>query len=553
MYENAFVGYLNSLHNGNPANQNAIGEMQISSPFFTTTQVKRPLVDLIKDKILDGEFVILTGHAGDGKTTLLFQVLNLLSGHLQTLQSVADAICDPLPVHYVKDFSELTHEQQDIELSAGFMRKNATVLIANTGPLLAAFRRLDETDHESELLDMMDKSTGGQIVIEGIGKAFILNIARVDNTDFIRPFLNNLIKKSNWIPCMSCPNAGKCPILFNQQVLTDSFDKAAGFIEKMYIWLQEYDHRVTIRQITAHLTFAITGGLSCAYVEKHSTQTLKYRYLFSNLFFGYEGIHSLSSANQIRGITLVREAGFDQKQTCMDYSLFSKTDYSPYFPSHLSILFSEAFGQHRHSDPSLMQAVIKRAFLFFGLPAHGHDNTDGETFSEWFDLYLGIRNSGIKPKEAVKRAICGAIHTLFVGETLENGDSEIDLTLRRNNEQTSNVQLLSGFISISNVSLICEQIETVDGTKRYRLVLKTDKLSYPISLPLLNYFNEIYHGVIMTDIDPMLSNGIDSLKAELLAKHAAVLDGNVIPLVFLSGNKWVRRRLVIESHSVDHE
>ena len=553
MSGNPFVDYLNSLHNGNAANQNAIGEMQISSPFFAATQVFRPLVELIKAKVLDGSFVILTGHAGDGKTTLLSQVLSALGSPQQILQPSADVTCGTQKVHYVKDFSELTQTQQDDELKAGFHRTCASVLIANTGPLLAAFSRLDDKDRESELLDIMDQPTGGEIRIEGMGQAFLLNIARVDNTDFIRPFLKNLTKPSNWTSCHSCPCANKCPKYFNQRIISECFDGTAGFVEKVYIWLQEYDHRVTIRQITAHLTFSITGGLNCATVEKHCASSWLYRYLFSNLFFGCEGIRTLPNALQIRGIALVKEARFDQKQTCMDYSLFNKTDYTPYFPAILAKLFEEVFGQHRHSDPNLAQMVIKRAYLFFGLPGSSMQDLMKDVFSEWYDMYLRIRNNGEKPREAVKRDICSAIHALFVGETLENGNSEIDLTLRRNNEQTSNVQLLSGFIPTSNISLECEPVKTIDGTHQYRLVLKTDKVRYPISLPLLNYFNEIHHGVIMTDIDPMLSNGIDSLKAELLFHHAASLDANVVYLVFLSGSRWVRRRLLIDPHSIDHE
>lgn len=64
---NPFVDYLNSLHNDDASNQNAIAEMQISSPYFDTTQVKRPLVDFIARRLSNGDFVILTGHAGDGK------------------------------------------------------------------------------------------------------------------------------------------------------------------------------------------------------------------------------------------------------------------------------------------------------------------------------------------------------------------------------------------------------------------------------------------------------------------------------------------------------
>lgn len=553
-FNNPFVDYLNTLHNGNAANQNAIGEMQISSPFFAATQVKRPLVDFIRDKVAEGCFIILTGHAGDGKTTLLAQVLDVMGVKQTELCPSGDIDCGNQVLHYIKDFSELTKEQQDEELRYCFQRKEASVLIANTGPLLGAFKRMDSNDYEEKLLDVMDKPSGDNISIENAGTAFLLNIARVDNSDFIKPYLHNLVSEDNWERCAQCPNCEKCPIFFNKRILTDKIDRASDFIEKVYIWLQEYDHRATIRQITAHLTYSITGGLNCSAVEKHCADGWRYRYLFSNLFFGCDGNRLRNGANQIRGIQLVNEAKFDLHPTSVDYDLFNRNQYTAFYPEALARLFDEAFNKQKYTDTSMMQTILKRAYLFFG---HNTDEKDAnqskETFSEWFDLFLKIRNNGEKPKDSFKESICRAINTLFVGETMDDSVDHIDLTLRRNNEQTSNVQLLSGRISIDNITLKCEPYDTVSGQKHYHLMLCFGKMKYRITLPLLNYFCEIYHGIIITDIDPMLSNGIDSLKAQLLSNYSAVMDDNEVLLVYLSGEKWLKRKLIIGEHSIDHD
>ncbi|MDD3334645.1 MAG: hypothetical protein PHI98_03920 [Eubacteriales bacterium] len=553
-YANPFVDYLNSLHNGNAANQNAIGEMQISSPFFDDTQVKRPLVSFLQAKVEKGDFIILTGHAGDGKTTLLAQVLDAIGSKQQRLLPFADIDCGCQQVHYVKDFSELTKVEQDSELQSCFSRRNASILIANTGPLLSAFNRLDSNGHEADLLDLMDLPCGGYLSVEENGRAFVLNIARVDNTDFIKPYLQNLVATPHWSACAACPSAERCPIYFNRNMLIEKIDRASGFIEKAYIWLQEYDHRATIRQITAHLTYAMTGGLHCNSVASHCADSWRYRYLFSNLFFGCEGNDFREGAKQIHGIRLVTEAKFDIRPTCVDYELFNKNQYEAFYPAPLAGVFDEAFNQHRHRDTGIVQTILKRAYLFFGQNTNEVDQAqEKETFSEWFDLYLRIRNKGEKPKDSFKKSICSAINTLFVGETLGEFSDHIDLTLRRNNEQTSNVQLLSGRIAIDNIALKCEPYDTVSGQKQYHLVFCTGKMKYRISLPLLNYFCEIYHGIIITDIDPMLSNGIDSLKAQLLSNDQTTVDENEVPLVFLSGNRWVKRKLIIGEHSIDHD
>ena len=55
------------------------------------------------------------------------------------------------------------------------------------------------------------------------------------------------------------------------------------------------------------------------------------------------------------------------------------------------------------------------------------------------------------------------------------------------------------------------------------------------------------------NVDYMLSNGIDSLKAQLLSNYPSSYDDNEVPLVFLSGNKWVKRKLIVGEHSIDHD
>lgn len=553
--KNTFVDYLNSLHNDLASNKNAIAELAIASPYFSTTQVKRELIGFLEKKIKDEEFVILTGHAGDGKTTLLAQLLESIGAQTSQLKTIDDIVMsNGTKLHYLKDFSELVTDDQDKQLLRCFQREGAALLIANTGPLLGAFKRIAGERIEEDLLDAMDSTSGKTITVSGFGTVFLLNIARVDNTDFIEPFLRNITEESHWEPCKECPHASVCPMLFNQKMVKQQFERSVNFIENVYIWLQEYDHRATIRQMTAHLTFALTGGLSCNSVEHRGKESWQYTYLFSNLFFGYNGIKPMKNAQQIRAINLVNEAGFDRKQTCIDYDLYTCTQYQDYFPEPLATVINNTINGPKRRSKVDDQEILKRAYLFFG---YHIDEKDAEVykqiFSEWFEVYLNVRKKGIKPKSQVSNAIYQAIDTLFVGDSGDVNISQINLTLRRNNEQLSNVQLLNGRISIDDINLKCVPIDTVfKDKKQYRLEFQTGKIKYPLNLPLLNYCCEIHHGIIMTDIDPLLSNGIDSLKAQLLSHAHPNLDDNQVQIVFLEGTKWVKRTLTINEHSLDH-
>ena len=77
---NDFVKYLNGLHNYNAQNQNAYGERNIESAYYSKTMVKIDVCNHILSLLNDQEphIIILTGHAGDGKTSIMFQVLEEL-------------------------------------------------------------------------------------------------------------------------------------------------------------------------------------------------------------------------------------------------------------------------------------------------------------------------------------------------------------------------------------------------------------------------------------------------------------------------------------------
>ena len=497
----------------------------------------------------------MTGHAGDGKTTLLSQVIKSFDVEFSLLEPVGSIDLGDKNLLYAKDFSELTHEVQDKIIRSGFEKEQPVLLIANTGPLMNSFKRVCPDCNETDILSAMDTSAGKEIVYSDFGKVFILNIARIDNTDFIIHFLRNILQDELWRECESCQYKDVCHIISNRNILKNRFPYASKMINDIYVWLQEYDKRATIRQMTAHFAFSLTGGMACQDVARKATPTMRYDYLFSNLFFGCKDATLLPNTQNMECIKLINEVGFDKKPTLIDYKLFNERDYSVLFVPPLSEILNETINGSQLHKPEEVQTVIKRAYLFFGSDSNeDREEQRKHTFSEWFDIYLSLRNNGGNPIGKLKETIYQAINTLFIGEmtTGEDSRSIINLTLRRNNEQTCNVQLLYGRISTEDISFKCVPEETIVGYKQYRLMLNYKDLSYPIGLPLLNYFNEIHRGIILTDIDPLLSNGIDSLKAELLERCDKKYEDNEIPVVFLQGNRWTRRTLIINEHSIDH-
>ena len=93
---NDFVNYLNGLHNYFAQNQNAYGERNITSHFYHKIMVTIDICDYIISLITnkDPHIIILTGHAGDGKTSIMYQVLERLGVSAADLTPVQEVVLD---------------------------------------------------------------------------------------------------------------------------------------------------------------------------------------------------------------------------------------------------------------------------------------------------------------------------------------------------------------------------------------------------------------------------------------------------------------------------
>ena len=154
---NEFINYLNSMNNATSGNVNALAESQVTNKYYNYIRVDRKLGKFIVDKInnSDNRCYIITGHAGDGKTSLLVQVLkslNLLPDgeKLKIDDVVSNETCI---LKYVKDMSELPENKQ-IQLLKECLDSPqngmSSILISNTGPLIKSFNALFGTS-DSEI------------------------------------------------------------------------------------------------------------------------------------------------------------------------------------------------------------------------------------------------------------------------------------------------------------------------------------------------------------------------------------------------------------------
>lgn len=346
---NDFVAYLNSVNNIGGNSVGSLAETQVKSEYFDKIKVDRRLGDYIAESIASKEYkaFILTGHAGDGKTSILVQVLKKLKylkegTGLEIEREYAD-------FYYAKDMSEIAEGQQVATLVKALnapQKGKTSLLISNTGPLLQTFTKLKEVEKskageafteedkialQSTLLTQLDKNEDKEIEVAGY-KFLLINIARVDNVDFSKKILRNILEDSLWMECDTCPCQGRCPIINNKKLVSNQIERVSAFVENYYRFLFENDMRMTIRQIVGQLSFALTGNLSCEDIHNKYLKEPLFNYNFANTFFGYYGIEEEKDASQIKGIDQIRKLELDKIALDVDYRLFVNHDYSFFVP-----------------------------------------------------------------------------------------------------------------------------------------------------------------------------------------------------------------------------
>lgn len=551
---NEFVSYLNSTNNVGGNSTGSLAESQVKSKFYDSVKVDRKLGSYITGCVRSGDHkaFILTGHAGDGKTSILVQVLKAL-GYLQNGAGL-QAEEEHSDFLYIKDMSEISASKQTYALQKALLAPSThktSLLISNTGPLLKTFEALikgqkesrgetftskDKLELQSALLTQLDSNKDEALVVGGY--SFILvNIARVDNVPFATKILKNILNDSLWIPCQNCVNASHCPIKNNHDIVVNQFDRVAAFIENYYRYLYENDKRMTIRQMVGQISYALTGNLTCSDISS-SLKEPYFNYNFANLFFGYVGLKPAKDTAQIKGIRQIQNLELDKISLDVDYKLFVSQDYSCFAPSiekelqalsskhqrHYRISSADQIVDEKKSEKELQhRQAIRRFYLIFSLAESQAeiDHVLNQVFGTLYTDYCQLISSK-QSKHNLNEMRAKIFDALYMKNTgfLPNGKTELPLTLRREDEVFQNVMIVLGEVNRSDLSVIqlkaTSKFEDVEN--KHEVVLRMEDKDFKLTLPMINYFNDLIDGAIASNNNPALSHGIAQLDALLLAQ-----------------------------------
>ena len=587
--KNNFVGYLNTLHNVTAKNANALAESQALNEFFSAIHVPTHTSHFIENELTkqNGHHVILTGHAGDGKSTIALELFKKLKGYdpaaplgmpLQEIEEIR--LSNGSEVQIVKDMSELAAGERMECLLEACLNENPRrwLMVSNSGTLLNVFlevaKRLEmnELEVENRVLKALEKDVPDSLEDLDL-HITIINLARVDNIQTARKLLERLATEMLWQACQACRIPEHCPIYININALRETLNNSAAKVERVYRLLYEYGHRLTIRQMSGHLAYSLTAGLECEEiiesVKSGAKQNIE-EYLFFNRFFGFEGDKLDPEATRLAAIRnlLPLELG-SKPYPPLERRLWAEENrVIPVVPSCLhpiserlqKLAWSGVNSASHASEQARPQ--LRRMFYFFSdFPSDLQQffrHFTGSPMLLAFEKWQRDESLDRVLSEELQGKVLHVLQEHFTGMQFSENHNLHDLfiTLKRSQQalrQTS--QILLAKIPRDHFQIQLECINDVFGPKRYRLLLRDiyrdEQLQ--LDLPFLDFVMLRHEGEIGQRLNMAFLDRLDRFKGSLLVHYgpkSSDASSELEVLQQLQGDQIKIRKLFFEKDTV---
>lgn len=572
---NSFIDYLNSLNNASGSNENALAESQILSEYYSSIVVDRKIASHIFDLLFKGEkntAIVLTGHAGDGKTSILIQILKELGYFRDGVRPLQEYDTYKDEFLYVKDMSELNEKIQEevfVKFLTASKNRMSSLLISNTGPLINTAKRLINNtntyssnleqkneceDFEINLLSNIDKVESGNVPIKVNNEEYVfkvINLANIDNTYFVGEIMAKLMQEKLWDKCSDCIAKKRCPACSNYEIISNNQARIVSFISRLYFWLADRNQRLTIRQILSHLSYAITGNLNCNEINKIIIENEDglFQYNFANLFFGYHGTKLDKESLNIKAIRELNDIKLEDIALREDYLLFVKEDYSVFDDGTKDILNKTLNLNYQklglgNEETILMRRAFRRFYILLSrLDEDSYNEMLEQIFDNVFPEYYLLsteENSSVKVKNKVKEIVFNGLFKHFIG-VYPNNSNELYLTLKKDDNEFQNVQLVLGEMRKTDLKIDTSRIHgNIEPCLRINKVVIKLKKYFELSYQTLNYLDNISRGKIYTKLNPSFTFDLTKLKSVLISEYGRVKEDNPNIKIVMITNQGIK-------------
>lgn len=527
------INYINSLHNLNASGVNALAESQVNSSYFQDIYTPFPIIENLKQLVKghNNNIIVLTGHAGDGKSTIAFNLLQELDESYNNKPFTEYEYLESHDLHMLKDMSELNIDTRKEHLNKAFGSKGNWVIVSNTGPLLSSIIEalsktpLENQDNLSQVLGLLsqdlnindESSNLENLKINVDGKnLYIINVAKLDNIEIALQIFKKIITHKEWQALVqSHPNHA---IIKNYLTIYHHLDSVIDSIRLTYLYLLNYERRLTLRQMLAHLSASITMGYE---LEDETEQTI----LFSDAFFGKVEAHTWHKAKNLKLIELISRLNLGGYTSLEVENIITNVDEFSHTSEPLKTIITSYIQQDIDSRSSKIKSSLRRILFIYGLKQVSHSIEDTETLDAKA-IFLGSpsirqfsnwRLDSTNFDDDIRMLKKSCLMALNAFYSNSEDPKKLNITLKRSDSSVFQIaQLRICSIAENNFSVAYDEIKKLP----YFYVKSNRNIRLDLSLPLLDYIDNILANDISDSLNPIYKTQLEKFKLSLIQQFS---------------------------------
>jgi hypothetical protein len=482
------------------------------------------------------------------------------------------------PITMIKDMSELNAaDRLSILKRACSNNTERFFIISNTGTLLETFRAMTKdagqwSELEHSLLEALSTKPPS-LLTRSAGIFDVVNLVQVDNLNIALDIFQRMLDEKAWGPCLSQPCQQGCPIYRNVRLLRENWPLIRDRVGSVYRRLFEYDDRLTLRQMTAHLAYAITSGLSCQDVFGHSLQPISRPitdFLFFNRFWGEGAAGFDDRCLQLKAVRALKRVGVGRQLVpTLERKLWMRGEDEPLpaIPADLQPVFASLRQLGRklaHVEglqPDQGRAQARRLLFFFGQfqqPEIAREYLAAFLNSRMLPEFAAWQNAGGKISNIDRdRLLKNVLHVLqehFAGlhlpEEVSSLDGDLYITLnRRGREIRQSAQVVLARLSRSDFKLQLVEKAWPGVSCRFELFLTESHSGkqLKLELPFLDFVMQRHTGDIASSIQTGYLDRLERFKAQLLASFSGSADQEMMLVRLQTNHRFATQKFALNN------
>lgn len=531
---NSFVTYLDQFNVLSPNHAKIYDEYTSSADKHTIridTKIERFLIDLFVNQ---PRSVIMTGNAGDGKTRLCRTVYEKLTGDkLEGWPSngIIEASYGKGKVRIVKDLSELTESVIGEEL-AGLQRCITREHDEEVYYLIAA--------NEGKLTKFLSQHPSLKLLFDQVEDRFmdhmkndrflhLVNLQDVTSSIYARKIVEEWNKEENWQACDTCSKQKRCVISLNHRKLSQ--ERVKQNLVEQYRLADCLGIHVTMREILIHLSYVITGGLTCqdvlnanqAEFEQHS------KLVYYDNFYGIHIVDAGSSEmGAIRHFKLLNP-GQLSISSLDDFLLNGDiSDDSQIVDSHHAIFDDEIdllFGYYRkvielyrthnpNIDPTLIfsQMPRLRRKYFFEYDDQNNETRQALLPYTYFFRFIECLTSK-QLQSSIRKELIQGLNNTFSKKLVSRSETQLYAV----NENL----LIHDVFSINQLKLTIDQERAdIDYMPSRVFLAINQQIQFEVRLPVFEYLLRLANGGLFITLKQEVEILLNTFKNDLINNSA---------------------------------